>query len=94
MIASLIGWSCRRLNSVDHAEQGADMLDIRASVEVDAGGQSESATLHLNVFLSYIGFKRYRKYNPWSVRILTWGGSISSLAIDRLAMVASNIFGV
>ncbi|MCV5919100.1 hypothetical protein OFN60_37305, partial [Escherichia coli] len=25
------------------------MLDIRASVEVDAGGQSESATLHLNV---------------------------------------------
>ncbi|WP_395188531.1 VCBS domain-containing protein [Vibrio diabolicus] len=34
---------------LDHAEQGADMLDIRASVEVDAGGQSESATLHLNV---------------------------------------------
>lgn len=29
---------------LDHAEQGgADMLDIRASVEVNAGGQSESA---------------------------------------------------
>ncbi|OXE34255.1 cell surface protein, partial [Vibrio parahaemolyticus] len=34
---------------LDHAEQGADMLDIRARIEVNAGGQSESATLHLNV---------------------------------------------
>ncbi|MCG9577360.1 VCBS domain-containing protein [Vibrio tubiashii] len=36
-------------SALDHAEQGADKVDISAKVEVNAGGQSESAILHLDV---------------------------------------------
>ncbi|WP_425666683.1 VCBS domain-containing protein [Vibrio tubiashii] len=36
-------------SALDHAEQGADKIDISAKVEVNAGGQSESAILHLDV---------------------------------------------
>ena len=35
--------------SLDHTEQGADKLDIPVKIEVNAGGQSESATLHIDV---------------------------------------------
>ncbi|CAH8217756.1 hypothetical protein VAEKB19_4050036 [Vibrio aestuarianus] len=34
---------------LDHTEQGADKLDIPVKIEVNAGGQSESATLHIDV---------------------------------------------
>ncbi|POC36844.1 sodium:proton antiporter, partial [Vibrio vulnificus] len=36
---------------------------------------------YLSVFLSYIGFKRFRQYNPWSIKILTWGGLRGGLAL-------------
>ena len=36
---------------------------------------------YLSIFTSYIGFKCYRSYNPWSVRILTWGGLRGGLAL-------------
>ncbi len=35
----------------------------------------------LSVWLPYQGFKRFRIYNPWSVRILTWGGLRGGLAL-------------
>ncbi|OEF28487.1 cation:proton antiporter [Vibrio rumoiensis] len=35
----------------------------------------------LSVWIPYVGFKRYRKYNPWSVKILTWGGLRGGLAL-------------
>lgn len=35
----------------------------------------------LSVWLPYQVFKRYRTYNPWSVRILTWGGLRGGLAL-------------
>ncbi|CAH8234086.1 VCBS domain-containing protein [Vibrio aestuarianus] len=34
---------------LDHTEQGADKLDVPVKIEVNAGGQSESATLHIDV---------------------------------------------
>ncbi len=36
---------------------------------------------YISVRLCYIGFNRYRDYNPFSVRILTWGGLRGGLAI-------------
>ncbi|MFP3345227.1 cation:proton antiporter, partial [Halomonas sp. SIMBA_159] len=36
---------------------------------------------YLSVKLSYLGFKRYRQYNPESVKILTWGGLRGGLAL-------------
>ncbi|WP_028023189.1 cation:proton antiporter [Enterovibrio calviensis] len=36
---------------------------------------------YLSVRLCYVGFNRYRDYNPFSVRILTWGGLRGGLAI-------------
>ena len=46
---------------------------------------------YLSVFLSYIGFKRYRKYNPWSVKILTWGGLRGGLALAMALSIPSGI---
>ncbi|MCG3759832.1 sodium:proton antiporter [Vibrio cincinnatiensis] len=46
---------------------------------------------YLSVFISYLGFKRYRRYNPWSINILTWGGLRGGLA---LAMALSIPAGV
>ncbi|WP_332418930.1 sodium:proton antiporter [Vibrio metschnikovii] len=46
---------------------------------------------YLSVWISYLGFKRFRHYNPWSVRILTWGGLRGGLA---LAMALSIPAGV
>lgn len=46
---------------------------------------------YLSVFISYIGFKRYRSYNRWSINILTWGGLRGGLA---LAMALSIPTGV
>ncbi|MDD1782167.1 sodium:proton antiporter [Enterovibrio sp. ZSDZ35] len=36
---------------------------------------------YLSVRLCYLGFNRYRHYNPYSVKILTWGGLRGGLAI-------------
>lgn len=41
------------------------------------------ASRYLSVFLSYIGFRRYRQYNPWSVKILTWGGATRRSSISH-----------
>ena len=49
------------------------------------------AARYLSVFLSYIGFKRYRKYNPWSVKILTWGGLRGGLALAMALSIPSGI---
>ncbi|EKO3621567.1 sodium:proton antiporter [Vibrio metschnikovii] len=46
---------------------------------------------YLSVWISYLGFKRFRHYNPWSVIILTWGGLRGGLA---LAMALSIPAGV
>lgn len=35
----------------------------------------------LSVWIPYQGFKRYRTYNKWSVKILTWGGLRGGLAL-------------
>ncbi|HCE1991297.1 cation:proton antiporter [Vibrio parahaemolyticus] len=52
------------------------------------------ASRYLSVFFSYIGFKRYRKYNPWSVKILTWGGLRGGLALAMALSIPSGIWVV
>lgn len=46
---------------------------------------------YLSILLAYVGFKRYRKYNPWSVRILTWGGLRGGLALAMALSIPSGI---
>lgn len=46
---------------------------------------------YLSVFTAYIGFKRYRTYNPWSIRILTWGGLRGGLALAMALSIPSGI---
>ncbi|KOO05174.1 cation:proton antiporter [Vibrio nereis] len=52
------------------------------------------ASRYLSVFLSYIGFRRYRQYNPWSVKILTWGGLRGGLALAMALSIPSGIWVV
>ncbi len=52
------------------------------------------ASRYLSVCISYIGFKRYRKYNPWSVKILTWGGLRGGLALAMALSIPSGIWVV
>ncbi len=47
---------------------------------------------YLNMFLSYIGFKRFRTYNPWSIKILTWGGLRGGLALAMALSMPSGIW--
>ncbi|WP_394152874.1 cation:proton antiporter [Vibrio maritimus] len=47
---------------------------------------------YLSVALAYVGFKRYRRYNPWSVRILTWGGLRGGLALAMALSIPSGIW--
>ena len=47
---------------------------------------------YLSVALAYVGFKRYRTYNPWSVRILTWGGLRGGLALAMALSIPSGIW--
>ena len=42
-------YTVEQYEPVDHSELGADTLDIPVSVQVDAGGRVENATLHLGV---------------------------------------------
>ncbi len=44
-----------------------------------------------SVFVSYIGFKRFRKYNPWSIKILTWGGLRGGLALAMALSIPSGV---
>ncbi|WP_299685807.1 sodium:proton antiporter [uncultured Vibrio sp.] len=47
---------------------------------------------YLSVFLSYIGFKRFRNYNPQSTKILTWGGLRGGLALAMALSIPSGIW--
>ncbi|KHA60701.1 sodium:proton antiporter [Vibrio variabilis] len=47
---------------------------------------------YISVLLSYIGFKRYRQYNPYSVNILTWGGLRGGLALAMALSIPSGIW--
>jgi CPA1 family monovalent cation:H+ antiporter len=46
---------------------------------------------YLSIFISYIGFKCFRSYNPWSVRILTWGGLRGGLALAMALSIPAGI---
>lgn len=46
---------------------------------------------YLSVFVSYLGFNRFRSYNPWSIRILTWGGLRGGLALAMALSIPSGI---
>ena len=46
---------------------------------------------YTSVAVPYIGFKRYRTYNPWSIRILTWGGLRGGLALAMALSIPSGI---
>ncbi|WP_038185824.1 cation:proton antiporter [Vibrio rhizosphaerae] len=46
---------------------------------------------YLSVYVSYIGFKRYRQYNQWSIRILTWGGLRGGLALAMALSIPSGV---
>ncbi|MGR5064772.1 cation:proton antiporter [Photobacterium sp. DNB22_13_2] len=45
----------------------------------------------LSVKLSYIGFQRYRDYNPMSVKILTWGGLRGGLALAMAMAIPAGV---
>lgn len=46
---------------------------------------------YLSVKLSYIGFQRYRDYNPHSVKILTWGGLRGGLALAMAMAIPAGV---
>lgn len=46
---------------------------------------------YFSVQLSYIGFRRFRTYNRWSIRILTWGGLRGGLALAMALSIPSGI---
>ena len=46
---------------------------------------------YLSVKLPYIGFSRYRQYNPMSVKILTWGGLRGGLALAMAMAVPAGV---
>lgn len=48
----------------------------------------------LSVWIPYLGFKRYRTYNKWSVKILTWGGLRGGLALAMALSIPSGKYFV
>lgn len=46
---------------------------------------------YLSIKLSYLGFERYRDYNPLSVKILTWGGLRGGLALAMAMAIPAGI---
>ena len=46
---------------------------------------------YLSVKFSYVGFNRYRDYNPMSVKILTWGGLRGGLALAMAMAVPAGV---
>jgi len=49
------------------------------------------ASRYISVFLSYRVFNQFRTYNPWSVRILTWGGLRGGLALAMAMAIPAGI---
>jgi len=49
------------------------------------------ASRYISVFLSYVGFRRFRTYNPLSVHILTWGGLRGGLALAMALAIPAGI---
>lgn len=47
---------------------------------------------YLSVKLAYLCFERYRNYNIWSVKILTWGGLRGGLAMAMALSIPSGIW--
>ncbi|WP_417329277.1 cation:proton antiporter [Halomonas cupida] len=45
----------------------------------------------LSVRTAYVGFHRFRRYNPWSVPILTWGGLRGGLALAMAMSIPAGI---
>ncbi len=50
------------------------------------------ASRYVSIALSYSGFKRFRRYNSWSVKILTWGGLRGGLALAMALSIPSGIW--
>ncbi len=46
---------------------------------------------YISVKTAYLGFQKYRSYNSWSVRILTWGGLRGGLALAMALSIPSGI---
>ncbi|MGQ7247075.1 cation:proton antiporter [Halomonas sp. V046] len=46
---------------------------------------------YLSVRCAYLGFNRFRRYNPYSVKILTWGGLRGGLALAMAMSIPSGI---
>ncbi|EAS42413.1 sodium:proton antiporter [Photobacterium profundum] len=46
---------------------------------------------YLSVKLSYVGFHKYRDYNPHSVKILTWGGLRGGLALAMAMAIPAGV---
>lgn len=46
---------------------------------------------YLSIKLSYLGFERYRDYNPLSVKILTWGGLRGGLALAMAMAIPAGV---
>lgn len=47
---------------------------------------------YLSVWLAYLGFKRFRRYNPHAVKILTWGGLRGGLALAMALSIPSGVW--
>ncbi|GLS89238.1 sodium:proton antiporter [Psychromonas marina] len=46
---------------------------------------------YLSIKLSYVGFQRFRQYNPYSVSILTWGGLRGGLALAMAMVIPAGV---
>ncbi|MEZ8194840.1 cation:proton antiporter [Vibrio cortegadensis] len=46
---------------------------------------------YLSVWISYLGFRRFRTYNRWSIKILTWGGLRGGLALAMALSIPSGV---
>lgn len=46
---------------------------------------------YLSIQLSFLGFKGFRKYNPYSVAILTWGGLRGGLALAMAMAIPAGV---
>ena len=49
---------------------------------------------YLSIQFSYIGFQRFRQYNPYSVSILTWGGLRGGLALAMAMLIPAGVMVV
>ncbi|PKF62718.1 sodium:proton antiporter [Psychromonas sp. psych-6C06] len=46
---------------------------------------------YLSIQFSYLGFQRFRNYNPYSVAILTWGGLRGGLALAMAMVIPAGV---